>query len=427
MKKGNGFTLIELLAVIAILAIILVISIPKILDVIEESKVNTLKNTIKLIADSAEKKYTENEAFDEEEDITCESISKLSSDDYKKCTITFDEEGKAKVNILCKNKFEGYECTGNSANVTCNMVTDEKYFTYVEVEGGIEITDYNEEGGKDVVIPSMIEGSNVISIGTRAFYYNQLTSVTIPNSVTSIGNSAFYYNKLTSVIIPSSVTTIGWGAFRNNQLTSVIISEGVKAISAIAFMDNKITSVIIPNSVIKIEGGAFNNNQLSDNDAFIYKRNSDGSIDNTTIVSYGGKNKSPIIPNTVTTIGINAFYSNKLTSVIIPSSVTSIEQNAFYSNKLTSVIIPSSVTTIGVNAFYSNQLTSVTIPSSVTSIGANAFYKSSSSNLNLTKIINKTGKSFDWGIIVNGSYSTDYTFITGTVVNNTGNVEIVSE
>ena len=30
-----------------------------------------------------------------------------------------------------------------------------------------------------------------------------------------------------------------------------------------------------------------------------YKRNSDGSIDNTTIVSYGGKNKSPIIPNTV--------------------------------------------------------------------------------------------------------------------------------
>ena len=66
MKKGNGFTLIELLAVIAILAIILVISIPKILDVIEESKVNTLKNTIKLIADSAEKKYTENEAFDEE-------------------------------------------------------------------------------------------------------------------------------------------------------------------------------------------------------------------------------------------------------------------------------------------------------------------------------------------------------------------------
>ena len=383
MKKGNGFTLIELLAVIAILAIILVISIPKILDVIEESKVNTLKNTIKLIADSAEKKKVSDKLLGKDEEITCKDVAKISDEDYASCKITFDSDGIAKVNILCKNKFEGYECTGNSANVTCNMVTDEKYFTYVEVEGGIEITDYNEEGGKDVVIPSMIEGSNVISIGTRAFYYNQLTSVIIPNSVVSIGSDAFYSNKLTSVIIPSSVTTIGWGAFRENQLTSVIISEGVKAISSIAFIENKITSVIIPNSVIKIEGGAFNNNQLPDKDAFIYKRNSDGSIDNTTIVSYGGKNKSPIIPNTVTTIGINAFYSNKLTSVIIPSSVTS--------------------------------------------IGHNAFYKSSSSNSNLTKIINKTGKSFDWGIIVNGSSSTDYTFITGTVVNNTGNVEIVSE
>ena len=89
MKK-SGFTLIELLAVIAILAIILVISIPKILDVIETSKINTLKNAVKLIADSAEKKYTENEAFLEEEEITCDSVSKLNKEDYNKCTIIFD-------------------------------------------------------------------------------------------------------------------------------------------------------------------------------------------------------------------------------------------------------------------------------------------------------------------------------------------------
>lgn len=45
MKKGNSFTLIELLAVI------LVISIPRILDVIEESKLDSFKSTVKLIAD----------------------------------------------------------------------------------------------------------------------------------------------------------------------------------------------------------------------------------------------------------------------------------------------------------------------------------------------------------------------------------------
>ena len=119
MKK-SGFTLIELLAVIAILAIILVISIPKILDVIETSKINTLKNTVKLIADSAEKKYTENEAFGEEEEITCESVSKLNKEDYNKCTIIFDENGIAKVSILGRGKFKGLkviEATKTSAEV----------------------------------------------------------------------------------------------------------------------------------------------------------------------------------------------------------------------------------------------------------------------------------------------------------------------
>ena len=119
MKK-SGFTLIELLAVIAILAIILVISIPKILDVIETSKINTLKNAVKLIADSAEKKYTENEAFLEEEEITCESVSKLNKEDYSKCTIIFDENGIAKVSILGRGKFKGLkviEATKTSAEV----------------------------------------------------------------------------------------------------------------------------------------------------------------------------------------------------------------------------------------------------------------------------------------------------------------------
>ena len=81
MKK-SGFTLIELLAVIAILAVILVISIPKILDVIETSKINTLKNTVKLIADSAEKKKASNKLLDKDEEITCKDVAKINDEEY---------------------------------------------------------------------------------------------------------------------------------------------------------------------------------------------------------------------------------------------------------------------------------------------------------------------------------------------------------
>ena len=119
-KKKNAFTLIELLAVIVILAVILVIAIPRILDVIETSKKDSFKNAAQLIADSAEKKYTENEAFGEANEITCDSVSKLNKEDYNKCTIIFDENGIAKVSILGRGKFKGLkviEATKTSAEV----------------------------------------------------------------------------------------------------------------------------------------------------------------------------------------------------------------------------------------------------------------------------------------------------------------------
>ena len=438
-KKRNAFTLIELLAVIVILAVILVIAIPRILDVIETSKLDSFKTSAQIIADSAEKKYVENKLNNIDEVITCENVTKLSKEDYEYCFVKIDNEGKATVTIEGKGKFKDLAiCNGTKTSVelsdTCS--TDAKYFAYSLIPdliiedkekckkyaiskglsenntltlcnggsvGGINLqiavsselipsTDYEEAGlnvkeGKtflitkyinndilDVVIPSDINGKKVVAIGNDAFKNLGLTNIVIPNSITNIGISAFRENYLTSVTIPNSVTSIGDYAFGENQLTSITIPDSVTRIEDYAFYDNKLTSVTIPNSV--------------------------------------------------TSIGNRAFYRNNLTSVTIPNSVTSIENSAFGENQLTSITIPDSVTSIEDYAFYDNKLTSVTIPNSVTSIRSSAFLKNVSSNPNLTKIINKTGKSFDWGYIVNNS--SGYNFVTGTVVNSNGNVEVVN-
>lgn len=64
------------------------------------------------------------------------------------------------------------------------------------------------------------------------------------------------------------------------------------------------------------------------------------------------KLSSVILPNTVTTIGSQAFQETLLTSIVIPDSVTEIKNNAFSNAfSLTSLILPSSVTTVGQWAF----------------------------------------------------------------------------
>ena len=196
----------------------------------------------------------------------------------------------------------------------------------------------------NVVIPATINNNgttyNVTSIGSWAFCdCSGLTLITIPNSVTSIGSYAFQdCSGLTSITIPNSVTSIGDYAFLFcDGLTSITVSSG-----NIKYDSRNYCNAIIETS--------------------------------SNTLTIGCKNT--VIPNTVTSIGNNAFSGcSGLTSIDIPNSVTSIGNSAFNScSGLTSIDIPNSVTNIGSYAFYGcSGLASVTIPNSVTSIDISAF------------------------------------------------------
>ena len=234
---------------------------------------------------------------------------------------------------------------------------------------------------KDLVIPN-----NVTTIGDNAFYgFSGLTSVTIPNSVTSIGSRAFFNcSGLTSVTIPNSVTSIGDNAFLYcSGLTSVTIPNSVTSIGFGAFSYcSGLTSVTIPNSVTSIGSCAFSYcsgltsvTVASGNTKYDSRDSCNAIIESSTnTLVHGCKNTT--IPNSVTSIGDDAFFGcSNLTSITIPNSVTSIGGCAFwYCTGLTSITIPNSVTVINPSAFRDcSGLTSVTIPNSVTSIGGSAF------------------------------------------------------
>ena len=168
MKK-NAFTLVELLAVIVILAVILVIAVPQVLDTITSSKKGSIESTVKLIANTAEKKYAEMLINGESvtNTLNCNEVVELSTNDYSNCTVSFDSNGKASVTVTGIGKFEGYVCTnGTKENANCtkgevsstnNMVSYiENLYNTAATENGLVKDDTDDQniryaGSNDVV------------------------------------------------------------------------------------------------------------------------------------------------------------------------------------------------------------------------------------------------------------------------------------
>ena len=285
-------------------------------------------------------------------------------DDRLKIETVVIEDGVINIG---KNAF--FDCSNLSSITIPNSVTSIGDNAFYGCSGLTSVTIGNSVKTIGVAafngcssLTSVTIGNSVTSIGGAAFAgCSSLTSITIPNSVTSIGQAAFKgCSSLTSITIPNSVTSIGDFAFEGcSNLTSITIGNSVTSIGDLAFVDcSSLTTIIV-------EDG---------NTEYDSRDNCNALIEtNSNILILGCKNS--IIPNSVTSIGENAFSDcSGLTSITIPNSVTSIGDWAFHGcSSLTSISIPNSVTSIGDNAFHYSGLTSITIPNSVTSIGEYAF------------------------------------------------------
>ena len=231
MNKNKGFTLIELLAVIVILAILIVIAVPKILNVIENSKKSAAESSIKLVKDAIKTQVTSGSIMG----------TNFTSDESGCYTFNFDDQNsgnakalqlKNKENITgtikyCNGKFSddalvsnGVEIKEENKKVTCKRATklhtekceQEDRTSYCSGAGltGKTIT-YGTVPGKELksgdAFDCDVNGDGTYDDNTERFYY-----------VTDMDDSIavlIYYNNVSNGK-PSNSTTYAYDASGKN-------------------------------------------------------------------------------------------------------------------------------------------------------------------------------------------------------------------
>lgn len=278
--------------------------------------------------------------------------------------------------------------------------------TITEVEGYA----FWNSGIKEIKLPPMLE-----TIEDSAFSgCYQLEKVEFPNNLVRIGANAFSGCALKEVIIPESVKSIGEASFSNCVFLEKFTLSSASTVlgSNVFFYSNNLTEVTLPDGLVNIGSGAFSGTKWLENK----KKANPMVVVNGVLIDGSALSGSVVVPTTVSRIGDGAFAGNKeITEAYIPDTVTSIGEEAFYNSTLKNVTIPKNNTEIGDNAFegtewinnqskntplliINNKLVSgknatgdVVVPEGVTEICGGAFANCKADSIILPKSVKRIG------------------------------------
>lgn len=244
---------------------------------------------------------------------------------------------------------------------------------------------YNCKTLKTIILPESIV---TIHPNIKVFQNcSNLEEVTLPDSLTTLGNYTFdSCTSLKSIVIPKNVISlggehtfqkcsnlesviiegltingVGYSAFSDcKKLSSIDTSKVVKSYASYGFQrcnPNVLPQMVINENVSGIGYQVFpyNVNIISNNNRFIIENDLLIDLQNNKIIQ-GLKDINNYvynIPNYITTVGGEAFYScSSLKSIVLPEGVTTIDNQAFYSAyNLTTVDFPSTLLSIDYKGF----------------------------------------------------------------------------
>lgn len=351
LTNNKAFTLIELIVVMAIIAILVLLAAPRFLGYTKDANVTAMQQDVKVLTDAAELYHIDYDNWPvKDEAITDHGIGGVDE------LYPIDE---SKLEDSVKNTKGVYGEYG----LVISGVHKGKVFHVSGIEGSNGYKQYGNTFSENQ--PIRFDGKNyadareVPESPSSWFEYETSNDGLIVSGFSDLYDSKT--EKPKHISIPSHhkgkpIVAIGYSSFRNQNLVSVVLPETLKQIYSRAFKSNNIKNLHIPSSVTYVSVRSFNNNKLANDDAFIYRRNSDGSLNKEVIVSYGGADKNVVIPEGVRILDADSFTYSGIKSVTFPSTLKEIKERAFKVNSIESLDIPNNITSIKREAFNGNHI-----------------------------------------------------------------------
>ena len=240
---------------------------------------------------------------------------------------------------------------------------------------------------KDIILPNLIDGYVITTIGPYAFFpntglgYSEDISVTLPDTVTTIGADAFTARRVYSINIPAALEYIDGNAFGSGEIQFRIDNDHPHFATidgSLYYKDNKelvymAEYATIPNGIKAIANGACSGRKNVKVPASVEKVG-ESAFDFSKGVSF--EDGSPIAE-----IPAGAFLFGEANN--LPPNVTKVGDRAFERAKLqqeTFLHLIANLTEIGKYAFRDFDMSlssrSLTIPGTLKVISEGAFYHS---------------------------------------------------
>lgn len=244
-----------------------------------------------------------------------------------------DKTISLQASIICKCAFQNavvpYTILMNNIEEIGDSVFSNSSVTNIEI--GLKLLSLsNESFAFCSNLQSFSSGTNINSIGNGAFYGCKKLKIFNPSTkLTSIGKEAFANTALVNFSVPNTTTTIGYKAFANSGLKELDLGE----------FDSYRRDIIDGCDSLEIFSVNDNNDNLKAESGVLFSKSG------SRIISYPCAKKDAIyeLGNSVTEISDSAFYDvNKLRALVIPESVKTIGKNAFENSSILEVkVLPS--------------------------------------------------------------------------------------